>query len=122
MRSGGYLLDTSGERVKLRAASLEEQVKESLRGVLLTRQGERTAHPELGSLLHRYLFRPLSQSLLSEMKEEVKRSISCSEDRVRVAAVEIRQRGDNAEQIELLVDFEIKQTRKAGQVKVELHA
>jgi uncharacterized protein len=115
----GYGFERTALGVVLRGASTEEQIKESLRAVLLTRKGERALAPQLGSELYRFLFRPLSESLLKEMREEVKAAISRSEPRVRVTRVEV-QRMETPERIGLRVHFDYLASQKSGQVKVEL--
>lgn len=120
--ASGYLMDSAGGESVLRSASVEEQVRAALRALLLTRRGERRSLPDLGSDLHRYVFRPLSQSVLAEMKAEVRQAIERGEERVRVVSVEILLNKDEPERIDLQVQFELKQSLKTGQVKVELYA
>ncbi len=125
MRSqgAGYVLESDGRGgVILRAASVEEHIKASIRALLLTRLGERPAEPRLGSQLHAFLFRPLSQSVLIEMKEAVLHALAVSEPRIKVREVEVRSSLAEEGQTEVWVDFEIKQNCKPGQVKVALHA
>lgn len=120
--AAGYVFDKAAGSVVMRAASLEEQVKETLRAILMTRKGERARKPEMGSELHRYLFRPLSQALLAEIQAEVRGAITRCEPRVKVNEVQVRSHADAPERLDLRIDFEVKQTRKPGQVRVELHA
>lgn len=118
--ASGFALEATSHGLVLRGASLEEQVKESLRAALLTRRGERVLWPELGSELYRYVFRPLSESLLDEMKKEVRETIARSEPRVRVVNVEVQRNEGEPERIGLKVSFEYKNTQKNGQVRVDL--
>lgn len=122
MKAGGYILEVADGLVSFRSGSLEEQVRESLRAALLTRKGERPTAPHLGSELHKFLFRPLSQSLLAELTEEVKSALAQNEPRVKVLDVHLRSSADTPDRLDLKIDFEIKQTRKSTQVRVELHA
>ncbi len=118
----GFLIEQQGKAVFLRAASSEEQIKESIRAVLLTRKGERPLRPELGSELYRFLFRPLTESLLSEIQSEVRESITRCEPRVAVKDVLIGAFNGEANQLEMRVEFEYKATGKNGMVKVLLYA
>ncbi len=117
----GFVLDASQGSLVLRAASLEEQVKHSIRAILLTRRGERASEPQFGSELYRYLFRPLSQGLMLDLENEVRDSIARSESRIRVSDVEVTTQAE-ADGIDLRIQFEYLRGGKNGLVKVHFHA
>jgi len=119
-RDQGHIFDQRGSGAFLRAGSLEEQVKESMRCALLTRLGELPLKPTFGSSLHLFLFRPVSESLIAEMKAEVKRAL-LTETRVKVQDVEIRPDASEPDRTDLKISFEYRETRKPGQMKVRLH-
>lgn len=120
--ASGFLLERHGSEVLLRAASNEEQVKESIRAILLTRRGERSRRPELGSDLYRCLFRPMNDALRAEIQEEVRNSLTQCESRIEVREVTIGSSNGEASQLELRVEFTYRQSSKKGLVKVVLHA
>ncbi|MBY0371268.1 GPW/gp25 family protein [bacterium] len=104
----------------MRAASREEQVKSALRCALLTRQGELPLSPEFGSQLHTFLFRAFSESLVAEMKAEVRRAVA-SETRVKLVDVEIQPDTSEPDRLDLKIAFEYRESLKPGSMKVSLH-
>ncbi len=117
----GFILDTSQGLLVLRAASMDEQIKHSIRAILLTRRGERVSEPAFGSDLYRYLFRPLSQGLVLDLQNEVKEAIARSETRVRVSEVEVVPQPES-DGIELRIQYGVRNGGKNGMVKVRFHA
>lgn len=117
----GFILDTTQDQPVLRAASADEQIKHSIRAILLTRRGERLSEPQYGSELFRYLFRPLSQGLVLDLQNEVSESIARSEPRVRVSEVDVVPQAE-AEGIDLRIHYESRNGGKNGMVKVRFHA
>lgn len=117
----GFILETTQGQPLLRAASVDEQIKHSIRAILLTRRGERVSEPTFGSELYRYLFRPLSQGLVLDLQNEVRESIARSESRVRVSEVDVVPQSE-ADGIELRIHYESRSGGKNGLVKVQFHA
>ncbi len=68
-----------------------ENVHKSLEVILHTDLGERTLQEDFGASLRRFLFEPLSNSLLIDMKERVSNAIVRHEPRVILDNVEIVQ-------------------------------
>jgi phage baseplate assembly protein W len=118
----GYYADWINGQYILRAASIEEQVRDSIRSILLTRKGERRLHAELGSNIHRYLFKPLSEGVVEEMRSQIRLDIENGEPRVRILEIQILPDSDVPERIGMLIHFELKSTLKSGQARVELYA
>jgi phage baseplate assembly protein W len=70
-------------------ASFEEHIRYTLRSAILTRIGERHHHPEIGSTVTDFLFRPLSPTLRSEIATTLREAIEKSESRVEVRAIDV---------------------------------
>ena len=68
-----------------------ENVHKSLEVILHTDLGERIMQEDFGASLRRFLFEPLSNSLLIDMKERVSNAILRHEPRVILDNVEIVQ-------------------------------
>lgn len=116
----GFVFDRGATGAFTRLGGLEEQVKQSMRCALLTRQGEMALAPSFGSRLHLFLFRPLSESLVAELRAEVKRALA-GENRVRVVDVDVLTDPSEPERMDLKIAFEYRQTQKPGQMRVKLH-
>jgi len=90
MRSNAsyYSLSLDGQTA-LRRCSLEEHIKQSLRACVLTRLGERSFHPVLGSRVSEFLFRPLVSQVREDIAQAIRESIERGERRVEVLGVEV---------------------------------
>ena len=62
-------------------------VAQSIKGLLLTRRGERPFQPELGSGLQNLLFEPLDYGSAAMIKQEIGKCINKYEPRVRVQKI-----------------------------------
>lgn len=67
----------------------EENVRESIRVILLTRQRERLMLPEFGGGLDRYLFEPNTPGTRQRLSDEIERALARWEARIRVEAVTV---------------------------------
>ena len=62
-------------------------VAQSIKGLLLTRRGERPFQPDLGSGLQNLLFEPLDYGSAAMIKQEIGKCINKYEPRVRVQKI-----------------------------------
>ena len=62
-------------------------VAQSIKGLLLTRRGERPFQPDLGSGLQNLLFEPLDYGSAAMIKQEIAKCINKYEPRVRVQRI-----------------------------------
>lgn len=67
----------------------EQNVRESIRVILLTRQRERLLLPDFGGGLDRYLFEPNTPGTRQRLSEEIERALAHWEARIRVEAVNV---------------------------------
>ncbi len=104
----------------LTRSSLEEHVKYCLRAAILTEQGERPLYPEIGSRLRGLLFRPLTVSTKSEIREQVRAAVESSEPRVDNLEVEISADATDRSQLHILLKYQIKETKKNDQLRLAL--
>jgi uncharacterized protein len=77
--------------IRSRAAGLvsaAQDVRESLRILMLTHPGERVMHPTYGCGLRRLVFEQVTSSLLTEIRSMIERSVLLFEPRVELEAVQ----------------------------------
>jgi hypothetical protein len=67
----------------------EDNIRENIRVILLTRQRERLLLPEFGCGLDRYLFEPNTPATRQRLREEIERALARWESRIRVEAVTV---------------------------------
>ena len=63
-------------------------VAQSIKGLLLTRRGERPFQPDLGSGLQNLLFEPLDYGSGALIKKEIKETLSTYEPRIQITNLE----------------------------------
>ncbi|WP_420238188.1 GPW/gp25 family protein [Telmatobacter bradus] len=95
---------TYGKRVRM--ASADEDIRESLRILLSTAPGERVMNPSFGCGLRTRVFSSISEGMLTEVKDLVERAILFFEPRITLNGIQVVVR-DRAEGI---VDIDIRYT------------
>ncbi len=78
-------------------SSGEDNIRESIRIILLTEPGERLYRPEFGAGLGRYLFEPNVVATHVAIADSISRALGTWEPRIRVAEVEVVADPANAE-------------------------
>ena|ERR1044071_4448217 len=67
----------------------DDNVRESIRIILMTRQGERLFEPDFGAGLDRWLFEPNTVTTRQVIKDRIAKSLAQWEPRISVASVEV---------------------------------
>lgn len=75
----------------------DDNVRESIRVILMTEQNERLRLPEFGAGLGRYLFEPNTTATRFLLQERIAEAITRWEARVRVESVTVEADPDDAE-------------------------
>ena len=73
---------------RMEMASYEEGIQESIRVILMTRQGERLRNPRFGCGIHSYIFDTMDFATLAAMKREVEKALTLWEPRIDHIEVE----------------------------------
>ncbi len=74
---------------KMQTSSYEDDIKEAIYIILMTRKGERVMKPEFGCGVHDYAFATMDYTTLSLMEREVKDALTIWEPRIRDLEVNI---------------------------------
>ncbi len=69
----------------------EENIRENIRVILLTRRGERLLLPDFGGGLDRYLFEPNTAATRQLLQADITRALARWEGRIRVEDVTVEQ-------------------------------
>lgn len=88
---------------KIRMVSYEEDIKEAIRLILMTRKGDRVRNPRFGCGIHEYSFQSLDLTTVSAMRMEVENALVMWEPRIEDIEVDI----DTARQDEGIVMINI---------------
>lgn len=88
---------------KLETVSYEEDIKQAVYIILMTRKGERVMRPEFGCGIHDFAFGSMDYTSISLMEKSVLEALILWEPRIQDTEVEIRM--DEQESGKLLVNI-----------------
>jgi phage baseplate assembly protein W len=104
-------------------AGYEAHVEQMIRQVLLTAQGERINRPDFGCGLRRLVFEPHSERLDATtsilVRSSLERWLALHIDVRDVAVLDAETVGDEA-RLEIVVEYELRETRDTRAVRVEV--
>ena len=87
---------------RIRMCGGEEDIAQAVRLILNTRRGERVMRPDFGCRLCDFAFEAFSQSVRSEMIEEIKNALTLHEPRISGVEVSI---GDTVSEGRIVLDI-----------------
>ena len=99
--AGNYTVNTT---------SYEDNIKESIDIILLTRMGERCLEPQFGAGLQQFFFRILDETLKGEIINVVKTSLLHNEPRITVQNVDVESSDPMNGSIEIDINYIYNQT------------
>ena len=94
---------------RIRTASYEEDIAQSIRLILSTRKVERVMQPEFGCDLHRYLFANIQEEQIAEIRYCVKEALRKWEPRI----IEVQIRVNTEKLQNSILQLEIQYTVRA---------
>lgn len=98
----------------------EENVRESIRVILLTEPGERLMREAFGCGLRRFLFEPNTVTTRTLIREAVINAIKAREPRVVVEEVSVESDAEDARLVAVEIHFRLVATQAIGRVGLTL--
>jgi phage baseplate assembly protein W len=98
----------------------EENVRESIRVILLTEPAERLMREEFGCGLRRFLFEPNTVTTRTLIREAVANAIKAREPRVRVEAVTVESDSADPRLVAVEIHFRLVATQAVGSLGLTL--
>ncbi|HST50372.1 MAG TPA: GPW/gp25 family protein [Pyrinomonadaceae bacterium] len=98
----------------------EDNVRESIRLILLTEPGERLMREEFGCGLRRYLFEPNTATTRALIKERIQNALTRWEPRVRVDDVSVESDAEDARVVAVQISFRLVATQAVGHMNLTL--
>jgi phage baseplate assembly protein W len=98
----------------------EENVRESIRVILLTELRERVMLAEFGGNLGRYLFEPNTVATRHAIADRVEKALAAWEPRVRVEAVDVEPDPDDPEAAVATVNYKLVATQARERVSLSV--
>jgi len=98
----------------------DENVRESLRLILLTEPGERLMREEFGSGLRQFLFEPNTVTTRTLIRERIVRAIGRWEPRVQLDEVAVEAEPADSRVIHVTILYRLVATQTAGRIGMSL--
>lgn len=98
----------------------EANVRESIRILLLTAQGERLRRPDYGAGLERFLFEPNVPTTWRAIEESIRRQLARWEPRVQVEAIHVAADPNDPEAALVELSFTLVATAQAGRMSLSV--
>jgi len=111
LKTGWPFLPNIGENgAKMTDITYLTDIQESLIILFSTLPGERVGHPLYGCDLLQYMFKPINNSLLSEMDNTITTAITLYETRINIIDLVIQVNNVNYNQIDIELIYQISTT------------
>lgn len=98
------------ETGKIALSEYEEDVRESIRIILLTSRGERVMRPEFGAGLHDYVFDTMSATTIGLIQATIQDALVKWEPRIQVLAVVVQPDAGEIGKLLINVDYRVRAT------------
>lgn len=95
---------------RFRSSSYEEDIKEAIYIILMTKKGERLMRPEFGCGIHDFAFATLDYTTVSQMEKAVKESLIQWEPRIRDISVEVSQNAVESGKAVISISYVVRST------------
>ncbi|MCM1113058.1 MAG: GPW/gp25 family protein [Muribaculum sp.] len=108
----------SGEHGRVEVSELRDNIRESVKIILLTEPGERILHPDFGTKLHQFLFENIDDRTQEMIRREIRHSLGMWEKRIANVMVDADARREGA--LHVTVSYEIVGRRESDRAEVWL--
>ena len=108
-------LDQTGQ---LAFSSAADNVRESIRLILLTEPGERVMLPDFGSKLPGFIFQPNTVTTRRLIEDEIGRALQQWEQRIQIAAVDVETDPSDPQAAIATINYTLVANHSPGQVAV----
>ncbi|MCI8431824.1 MAG: GPW/gp25 family protein [Lachnospiraceae bacterium] len=116
----GFPFGISGEHGRVKTSSDRENIRESVKIILLTEPGERKLHPTFGTKLHQFLFEGLDHQTREMICREVRHSLQMWEKRICDIRVEALAAPQSQGELRIAVSYRIAGREEEDGVEVAL--
>lgn len=101
---------------RFKMSSDNEDIKESIYIILMTRKGERLLMPNFGSNINDFVFEVVNETNLTLMESSIKNSIQTYEKRISDLKVEITQDGQDSGKLMINISYVISKINMPGNI------
>lgn len=105
-----FPVETDAVTGRLKESSYEENIKESIYLIVMTRKGERVMRPDFGCDIFSYMFETMDYTTLTMMKHAVLEAVIRWEPRITDVQVEIEDLAEKNSAVEICIDYRVRAT------------
>ena len=105
-----------GDGINVKMVAEEEDIKESLRILLMTRPGERVMQPSYGCGLQGMVFATINQSTVTEIKDIVERAVLFFESRITLEEIDIGTEDALEGRINIRLNYTVRKTNTRSNI------
>jgi phage baseplate assembly protein W len=105
-----------GDGINVKMVAEEEDIKESLRILLMTRPGERVMQPSYGCGLQGMVFETINQSTVTEIKDIVERAVLFFESRITLEEIDIGTEDVLEGRINICLNYTVRKTNTRSNI------
>jgi phage baseplate assembly protein W len=105
-----------GDGINVKMVAEEEDIKESLRILLMTRPGERVMQPSYGCGLQGMVFETINQSTVTEIKDIVERAVLFFESRITLEEIDIGTEDVLEGRINISLNYTVRKTNTRSNI------
>ena len=95
---------------QIKESSYEENIKQSIYLIIMTRKGERVMRPDFGCDIHQFMFDTVDYTTLTIMKQAVEEALIRWEPRITDIQVEIVDRVSEENAVQIEIDYRVRTT------------
>jgi phage baseplate assembly protein W len=101
---------------KIKMTDLETDIKQSILILLSTIKGERLKHNEYGSRLNKFMFEPITSSLMIQIKSEIYQSICQWETRIENLEIRVFSSKNSETALIVNIQYDVKDKNVADEI------
>ena len=116
----GFPFGISKEHGRVETSRDSENIRQSVKVILLTEPGERMLHPKFGTKLRQFLFENMDSQTKEMICREVRHSLRMWEKRIEDIRVEAEAEPERQGEIHIAVTYRIVGQEQEGRVEVTL--
>lgn len=95
---------------RIKTSSYEEDIKEAIHIILMTRKGERAMMPDFGCSLGEYVFEHMNYSSIVKLQQEIQVSLIIWEPRIESVEVLVEQDSKEDARLNISVSYVVRAT------------
>jgi len=105
---------------RVEISEMKENIRQSVKIILLTEPGERMVHPKFGTKLHQFLFEGMDSQTEEMIRREVRHSLRMWEKRIQDIQVEADRSREKQGELHITVTYRIVDQSETDRVEITI--